>query len=173
VGWLYRNESCVAQPWGFDRPIPSGSLSSSTADMVAFMIAHLNDGEYRGPRISKPASGAFMIDPLKDGESPSLHILQAETAQTMRRRHASSHPHLPGVGLAFWEWERNGLHGVEHKGDTTGFESGLYLIPSAQVGLFVSYNTQTRESPDRLLHAFVDRYYPAPRRRWSRPRSCS
>jgi CubicO group peptidase (beta-lactamase class C family) len=139
VGWLYRGGAYVAQPWDLDRPIPSGSLSSSAADMGAFMIAHLQNGEYHGQRILKP-----------------------ETAESMRRRHASNHPHLPGVGLAFWEWERNGLHGVEHKGDTTGFESGLYLIPSAQVGLFVSYNTQTRESPDRLFRAFVDHYYPAP-----------
>jgi hypothetical protein len=78
----------------------------------------------------------------------------------MRRKHASNHPALGGVGLAFWEWERNGLRGVEHKGDTAGYEAGLFLLPSESLGLFVSYNSQTRESPDRLFRAFFDHFYP-------------
>ncbi len=139
VGWRYTGEGYVPQPWNFDRAIPSATLSSTAADMAAFALAHLQDGEYRGTR-----------------------ILNAETARLMRRQHASNHPALGGVGLAFWEWERNGLRGVEHKGDTAGYEAGLFLCPSERLGLFVSYNSQTRESPDRLFRAFFDHYYPPP-----------
>jgi len=137
VGWRYTGSGYVPQPWNFDRAIPSATLSSTAADMAAFAIAHLQDGEYRGTR-----------------------ILNADTARFMRRQHASNHPALGGVGLAFWEWERNGLRGVEHKGDTAGYEAGLFLLPSERLGLFVSYNSQTRESPERLFRAFFDHYYP-------------
>ena len=74
VGWRYSGDTYVAQPWNFERPIPSGSLSSSTSDIAAFMIAHLQNGAYR-----------------------DQSLLRADTAENMRRRHASNHPHLPGA----------------------------------------------------------------------------
>ncbi len=137
IGWQYRDGAFAAQTWDFDRAIPSGSLSGTAADMAAFMIAHLQKGQYGEQR-----------------------ILKTETAELMQRRHAGNHPRIPGLGLTFWEWERNGLKGIEHGGDTTGFQSGLYLLPSENAGFFVSCNSQIRELPRRFLNAMVDHYYP-------------
>jgi len=139
IGWQYRDGTYASQPWDFDHAIPSGSLSSSAADMAAFMIAHLQNGQYGNARILKPA-----------------------TAELMHRRHTGNHPRIPGLGLAFWEWERNGLKGIEHRGDTTGFQSGLYLLPSENAGFLVIYNSQIRGLPELFLNTVLDHYYPRP-----------
>ncbi|HEY7414973.1 MAG TPA: hypothetical protein VH593_07260, partial [Ktedonobacteraceae bacterium] len=48
-------------------------------------------------------------------------------------------------------------------GDTELFHSLLVLFPSAQVGLFVSYNSAGGATArDSLLQAFMDRYFPMP-----------
>ena len=139
IGWQYRDGTFVPQPWEFDHAIPSGSLSSTAADMSAFMIAHLQNGQYCQQRILKP-----------------------ETAELMHRRRTGNHPKIPGLGLTFWEWERNGIKGIEHRGDTTGHQAGLYLIPSENVGFFVCYNSQIRELPQLFLNSMMDHYYPRP-----------
>jgi len=103
---------------------------------------------------------AFMLAHLQNGQYGDVRILRSETAELMHRRHAGNNPRIPGLGLTFWEWERNGLKGIEHGGDTAGFQTGLYLIPSENAGFFVSFNSQIRELPKLFLNAFMDHYYP-------------
>jgi CubicO group peptidase (beta-lactamase class C family) len=120
---------------------PAGSMSASGTDMAKFMIAHLQKGAYGDGR-----------------------ILKEETAALMQSRALSPNPHLNGACLGFYENHVNGRRIVVHAGDTGAFHSEMNLLPAEGVGIFVSVNTGPTlgfSARNDLLHAFMDRYYPA------------
>jgi hypothetical protein len=54
---------------------------------------------------------------------------------------------------------------IGHGGDTVYFHSDLILIPEQRVGFFVSLNstgTNGHLTPEQIVQAFLDRYFPAP-----------
>ena len=119
---------------------PAGSSATSAVDISRFMLAHLQNGEWNGIRILKP-----------------------ETVALMHSDQFSVRPDMPHVALGFWSEMRNGRRLLWHGGDTQYFHSDLVLIPDADVGLFVSYNSAGRgEIQPRfaLLDSFLDRYFP-------------
>jgi hypothetical protein len=82
--------------------------------------------------------------------------------------HSVANRPAPGVDAmahGFYEQSRNGVHAIAHGGDLTAFHSELVLIPSAKVGLFVSFNSSGKENSvyklrTALFEAFMDRYFP-------------
>lgn len=123
-------------------PAPDGSLSVTGADMAPFMIAHLQNGKYGDTR-----------------------ILQEQTAETMHARQFSMDPAVNGMALGFYEESRNGLRIIGHGGDLNYFHSDMHLIPSEQLGFFVSYNSLGKGELDvrtALWGKFLDRYFPVP-----------
>ncbi|QIB64535.1 serine hydrolase domain-containing protein [Kineobactrum salinum] len=129
-----------AQPEEFLANVaPAGALSSTAIDMAKFMLAHLQQGEYRGQRILQPA-----------------------TAALMHSRTLSPDPHLNGIALGFYETWINGRRTIGHGGSTLNFMSELMLVPEAGVGLFVTFNSPPGgRAHAALKHAFMDRYFPA------------
>lgn len=128
------------QPFEIVNGYPAGSLSSSATDITKFMLAHLNGGALGDVRILKPETTAMMHDTV--------------TAYDPRQN---------GIALGFYEETRNGMRIIGHGGDTIYFHSDLHLIPSQNVGFFVSYNSAGRgETPPRsaLWGKFIDRYFP-------------
>ena len=118
---------------------PAGSMSASAVDMAHWMLAHLGGGSLGDAQILEPA-----------------------TAETMHSRHFTHDERIPGWGLGFYEKSSHGLRMIGHGGDTQWFHSDLTLIPSENMGVFVSYNTasggELSFSPFRK--AFLDHYYP-------------
>ena len=136
----YKVGSEKARPFEIVVPAPAGSLSAAGADMARFMIAHLQDGQYEGRQILKP-----------------------ETAKLMHARQRGKSPETDGMCLGFYEESRNGHRIIGHGGDTNWFHSDLHLIPDANVGFFVSYNSggNGKGSGRTLLwEKFLDRYFP-------------
>ena len=124
----------------FVEAFPAGSSSVTAMDMTHFMIAHLQDGQYEGVQILKP-----------------------ETAKLMHSRQFENLPTMNGMALGFYEETRNGHRIIGHAGDTQYFHSDLHLMPDAQVGFFVSYNSAGKgevSNREALWHAFLDRYFP-------------
>jgi len=119
---------------------PAGSISASASDMARFMLAHLNGGELDGRR-----------------------ILSNETAAMMHARGFEHDPRLPGWALGFYESSSHGVRIIGHGGDTQWFHSDLALIPEDNLGVFVSYNTDTggEVSFAAFMQAFLDHYYPS------------
>ena len=120
---------------------PAGCMSATATDMANFMIAHLQNGEFNGQR-----------------------ILKEETAKLMHSRQFSPSPHVAGSGLGFYEEYVNGHRLIGHGGDLLFFHTNLMLIPDANVGIFVSYNTAGSLPIDNrgdLIKQFMNRYYPA------------
>jgi CubicO group peptidase (beta-lactamase class C family) len=119
---------------------PAGALSASAADLARFMIAHLQDGTF-----------------------DNVHILRPETARMMHSRQFGLVPALDGMCLGFYEESRNGHRIFGHGGDTIYFHSDLHLMPDANLGFFVSYNSAGKGdiSPRTALwDHFLDRYFP-------------
>jgi CubicO group peptidase (beta-lactamase class C family) len=119
---------------------PAGSSSVSGMDMTHFMIAHLQNGRYQAAQILKP-----------------------ETAQLMHSRQFENLPEMNAMCLGFYEETRNGHRIIGHAGDTEYFHSDLHLIPDAQLGFFISYNSAGNNEVrgrEVVWHAFLDRYFP-------------
>jgi CubicO group peptidase (beta-lactamase class C family) len=121
---------------------PAGSVGASAADMARFMLAHLGNGAAPG----------------------GARILAESTAVRMHTRTFGHDPRLPGFALGFYEKSSHGIRIIGHGGDTRLFHSDLALIPSENVGVFVSYNTDTggELSFGPFLTQFLDHYYPTP-----------
>ena len=117
---------------------PAGALSSTTADMARFMIAHLQDGRYDEAR-----------------------ILRESTAQKMHSLQFSKHAEAGGWTYGFVETHVNGERIIRHFGSIGAFRSALVLLPERDTGIFVSFNGAGVDFPE-FLRTFVDQYYPAP-----------
>jgi CubicO group peptidase (beta-lactamase class C family) len=117
---------------------PEGSMSSTAADMANFMIAHLQGGSFNGGR-----------------------ILQEETVRQMHSRQPSRHPQLGGMTLGFMEGAFNEQRILFHGGSTMVFDSGLYLLPEENIGLFIVYSGASHLAHTALFQSFLDRYYPS------------
>jgi CubicO group peptidase (beta-lactamase class C family) len=136
----YMRASEGPRPYEIVGAEPAGSLTSSANDISRFMLMHLQNGELDGVR-----------------------ILKTETAVLMHSRQFGMNPNLPGMCLGFIEDTRNGHRLIEHGGDLQYFHSGLWLIPDANVGFFVSTNSLGNGQVDirpPLFNAFLDRYFP-------------
>lgn len=119
-------------------PAPAGGMSSSAGDMAKFMLAHLAGGAYAGGR-----------------------ILQPETVGRMHTQLHTQHPALSGMAHGFMEGTFNGHRVLFHGGNTTLYDTGLYLLPELGVGLFASYSGDSFLTHTELFQAFMNEYYPA------------
>lgn len=123
-------------------PYPAGSVSSTATNMARFMIAQLQHGEYDGVSILSPATVALM------------HSTQYRAA-----------PGMNGFDLGFYQQNRNGLQIIGHGGDTIAFHSALHLIPAADVGLFMAFNSAGKGGAVEkvrmaLFRKFLNHYFP-------------
>lgn len=138
----YELASQPAKDWEYVEAAPAGSSSVSALDMTRFMMAHLQDGQFEGAQILKP-----------------------ETARYMHSRQFENLPEMNAMALGFYEETRNGHRIIGHGGDTQYFHSDLHLMPDAQLGFFISYNSAGKgevRGREEVWHAFLDRYFPYP-----------
>jgi len=136
----YTVASQPAKKYEFVEAAPAGSSSVSAMDMTRFMIAHLQNGKYE-----------------------SVQILKPETAELMHSRQFANLPEMNAMCLGFYEETRNGHRILGHAGDTDYFHSDLHLMPDAQLGFFISYNSAGKgeiSAREAVWHAFLDRYFP-------------
>jgi CubicO group peptidase (beta-lactamase class C family) len=126
----------------FVTPSPAGALSATATDMSRLMLALLGEGTLEGATILKP-----------------------ESVRAMEARQFELHPDLHAIGLILMDYSMNGQRIVGHGGDTIFFHSDMMLMPEAQVGLFISYNSAgSRPGGGRteVIRAFLNRYFPEP-----------
>jgi CubicO group peptidase (beta-lactamase class C family) len=136
----YELASSPAKPFEYVEATPAGSSSVTAADMQHFMIAHLENGKYNGREILRP-----------------------ETVQLMHSRQFTNLEGMNAMALGFYEETRNGHRIIGHAGDTQYFHSDLHLIPDADIGFFISYNSAGKGEArprEAVWHAFLDRYFP-------------
>jgi CubicO group peptidase (beta-lactamase class C family) len=138
VGYLSTEKGLEPAGFVYDLEAPAGGLSTTAMDMARFMIAHLEDGQYEGTQ-----------------------ILQQETAQMMHQQQFTHHEVLPGFGYGFKERFVNGERLIGHGGDIGTYSSQMILHLEDGWGLYLQYNVFNDALRERLIAAFMDRYYPA------------
>jgi CubicO group peptidase (beta-lactamase class C family) len=136
----YQVASKPPKPFEFVQGWPAGSSSVTATDIARFMIAHLQDGRFE-----------------------SAQILRPETARLMHSAQFVAVPPMNSMCLGFYEETRNGQRIIGHGGDTAVFHSDLHLMPTANVGFFVSYNSAGKgqiNPRSAVWEKFLDRYFP-------------
>jgi len=141
----YAQASQPAKKFEMVGPAPAGSLSSPGEEMAHFMIAHLQNGEYKGNR-----------------------ILKEETAKLMHDSPLTLLPPLNRMELGFFETNINGREVIAHLGDTDYFHTSLHLFLKENTGFYVSFNSAGKEGAAHhvrlaMFSDFADRYLPGPR----------
>lgn len=137
-GYKWEGGRFVVKPFEYCPAAPAGCISTTADDASRFMLAMLHDGQLGKERILKP-----------------------ETARLMREPLFRADPKTCAMCYGLMELERNGVRMVGHGGDTIWFHSLMELMPEKQVGLFVSYNTDTSGGVrEVLLDSFLKRYFP-------------
>jgi len=141
----YAQASQPAKKFEMVGPAPAGSLSSPGEEMAHFMIAHLQNGEYKGNR-----------------------ILKEETAKLMHDSPLTLLPPLNRMELGFFETNINGREVIAHLGDTDYFHTSLHLFLKENTGFYVSFNSAGKEGAAHhvrlaMFSDFADRYFPGPR----------
>lgn len=129
-------------PFEFVQAAPAGALSATANDMCQFMLAVLGKGTLGGATILKPG-----------------------TVQQMLSRQFESHAALNAIGLVFMQYDMNGIGAWGHGGDTIAFHSDLWIVPDANFGFFISYNSAAPKAGGgrgEVMRALFNRYFPAP-----------
>lgn len=117
---------------------PVGAASASASDMARFMIAH-----------------------LQLGGSGENRILSQETARLMQSDHHRMDPGVNAMAHGFMVSDQNGERIIGHGGDTKLFHTGLWIFPERDLGVYVSFNSDSGGGArGRLFAAFMDRYFP-------------
>ena len=112
---------------------PAGSTSTTASDMARFMLAHLGDGG---------------------------GVLAPATLEMMHARQFGHHPRLDGMAFGFVERTVNAQRVLFHGGDIFSYQSGLFLLPEHDLGLFVSYSGGGYAEPLTLFHTLLDTFFP-------------
>jgi hypothetical protein len=121
-------------PFTFDRMPPDGSVTTTAADMANFMNAHLRQGRFGAGR-----------------------ILSQATAARMHQQSFTADPRVDGYAHGFKERTVNGHRVLMHDGGWEGFTSLLMLMPDCDLGLFLTMNSLSGDSPE--THTFVDAFF--------------
>lgn len=119
-------------------PGPAGGMSSTAIDMAKFMQVYLEGGSFNVKR-----------------------ILEKATVKHMFEQQFTHHVYLDGMALGFMEKTMNGKKILHHGGSTALFDTGLYLLPQENIGLFISYSGNNFLTHTELLQAFMDHYFPS------------
>ena len=138
-GYNYLDGEYIEGSFEYVVGTPAGALSATGLDMANFMIAHLQNGEFKGAK-----------------------ILTKETAQLMHSPLYSPAPQMGGMAYGFFYNSINGQYTLSHGGDTMLFHSYMVLFSESNVGIYVSTNgTAGNVVAENLITTFINRYFPA------------
>jgi CubicO group peptidase (beta-lactamase class C family) len=117
---------------------PAGGLATTALDVALFMMAHLNNGS---------------VD--------SAQILQQATAEQMHQRLLANDPRLDsGWAYGFVDTTYKGVRILHHGGAVARSGGIIFLIPQFDIGIYMSYNTETVISTVAILANFLERFFP-------------
>lgn len=137
-GYLFENGEFSEQPFEYVPLAPVGAVSATASDMARFMMMYLQLGQLEG-----------------------TVILDSVTAKLMQ---SPAHRHTPDVNPmrhGFMDVSQNGETIIGHGGATFWFHSLMTIWPDRNIGMFVSFNSQSGGGTAmEVLEAFTDHYFP-------------
>jgi CubicO group peptidase (beta-lactamase class C family) len=138
----YRYAQGTFQPCQFEFVTvgPAGSMSASGLDMARFMIAHLQRGRLGDAQILSEGAVDLMQSRLFIGARGANNMLHG-----------------------FYEMHQNAEQIIGHHGSLNAFHTQLALFPQRNIGVFISYNSDTgAQAVHDFWHAFLQHYFPPP-----------
>lgn len=129
------------------------------------MISHLQLGRVEGSRILKAETARKMHSTSfrQDGLQSSGNAALKGTPMDSREAGSISPGQaqwLGGIAHGFLEQPYGRLRCIGHGGDTFLFHSEMRLVPSHNLGVFVTYNSPDGAvARDQVIRAFLDRYF--------------
>jgi CubicO group peptidase (beta-lactamase class C family) len=114
---------------------PSGSLFTTVADMGNFMLAHLNNGMFRGSAILKPS-----------------------TVELMQNPQFTPQKGIPFMDMAFMEINYYGYKILYHTG-ARYYNTIFILIPDLKIGIYIALNGDGSVRKE-YLKQFMKKYLP-------------
>lgn len=136
TGYQIQKGKATPVPYLYLNITPAAALTTTATDMAHFMLAHLQQGNYKGSQ-----------------------ILQPETAEMMHQTHYQIHPLLPGTSYGFRERIVNNIRVIGHLGSLRGYSSILNIIPEENIGIFIATNSFSNLQGE-FIDRFFDRYFP-------------
>jgi CubicO group peptidase (beta-lactamase class C family) len=97
--------------------LPAGYLISSAEDMTHFMIAQLNEGNYKDAALLSP-------DGMLEMHNPAVPTPAEKTS----------------YGMGWFVGPINGIPAIHHQGETFNFHTNMILLPESQWGIVVLIN---------------------------------
>ncbi len=137
-GYHYRNGQYTSVDFEWVADAPAAPVHTTATDMANFMIAYLNQGRFGDTQLLQPATSAAML-----------------------QKQFAHDPHVNGMGYGFLISTQNDQTIAWHAGGSAYFNTMLALIPAANIGFFISYNTPIGDLHQPLA-SFVDHFYSAP-----------
>jgi len=138
-GYKYQAGNYKATDYWFEQEAPAGVMSSTANNMSTWMLAHLNNGQYKSQRILRP-----------------------ETTKQMQSSLFQQHPDALPVFHGFYRTDRNGIQTFGHGGDVNQFHSNLSIMPDHDLGVFVSFNSDpASQARSNIVLAFLNYFFPA------------
>lgn len=137
-GYAFGGGQFQEKPFEYVPMGPIASASTTAKDMMHFMQAHLDMGQFKGATLIDSATAKVM-------HSPAF-------------RHDKA---VNSVRLGFYDMSQNGVTIFGHAGDSYWFHSIMALFPNQNMGLFLSLNSRQGGNVTRaVLSDFVDYYFP-------------
>lgn len=150
VGYKYQNGKFVPRPFGYFQSPPAGSLSATSLDLAHFLLAHLQNGEYKEKR-----------------------ILRKENIEAMQKQQFSVNPNMAGATYGFYERYIRGERIIEHSGRLNGYNSLLVALPKHNMGFVLTCNANGGKLINEFREEFLKTYYPEPKKNDVVPSSTS
>lgn len=122
---------------------PAGAINSSVNEMSHWVMAHINNGKYKGKAV---VNAATMLD---------LHTPYMPTGNRPTRPDISSSDY----GLAWFIDTYRGHQRVEHGGNIDGFSALVSLFPNDGLGFVVLTNKNGTGLPDLVVQTAADRIF--------------
>ncbi len=138
-GYAFREGAFVEQAFQFVPTAPAGVMSATAADMGRYMNMLLRYGAHENGRLLTETTGKKMMTTL-----------------------FSSSPNVAGNAHGFAEHQFNAIRFIGHGGSTVVFQSYFVVSHEHDLGIFVANNSSTPNLALNVIHAIIDRYYPAP-----------
>jgi len=141
-------------PYGnIDALAPAGAISSSVNDMSHWVIALLDNGQYKGKQVIPP--GAISQTRLP-------HSILGNGGHMFNKSHFALY------GLGWFLQEYAGKQIVAHTGGVNGFVTSVALVPEEKLGIIVLTNTDANNFYEALRNEIMDAYLGLPFRDYSR-----
>ncbi len=146
----------VIEPMRLDQAAPAGAIQSPVEDMLKWVNAQLNEGQYPGGRLFSAAQSREMWTP---------HIFIPISANVPKEL-APVKPNFQAYALGWVVSDYRGHRIVSHTGGLSGMVTRVTLVPEKKLGVVVFTNQEQGSAFQAVTMTLLDQYLGLPPNDW-------